>query len=95
MLLGSSTRIYPNTYTGSSAVARNILLLTTISLTNTSISNLLLVLSLLLTLLTILSNIGSLSNIALPEAFPITPLLRLEVALVFKRLGVLFSNPLN
>ena len=71
------------------------LLLTAISLTNTSISNLLLALSLLLTLLTILSSMGLLSNIALLEAFLITPLLRLEAALVLKRLGILFSNPLN
>ena len=88
-------RICPNIYTRSSVVARNMLLLTAISLTNTSISNLLLALLLLLMLLTILSSIGLLSNIALPEAFLITSLLRLEVALVFKRLGVLFSNPLN
>jgi len=74
---------------------QNVLLLTAISLTNTSISNLSSALLLLLTLLTILSNIGLLSNIALPEAFLITPLLQLEVALVFKHLGVLFSNPLN
>ena len=87
--------ISPNIYTRSSIIARNILLLTAISLTNTSISNLLLALLLLLTLLTILSNIGLLSNTALPEAFPITPLLRLEAALIFKRLGILFSNPLN
>ena len=36
-----------------------------------------------------------LPNIALPEAFLIMALLRLGLALVFKRLGVSFSNPLN
>jgi len=88
LLLGSSARIYPNIYTRSSIVAINVLLLT-------AISNLLLALLLLLILLTILSSIGLLSNIALPEAFLITPLLRLEAALVLERPGVLFSNPLN
>jgi hypothetical protein len=82
-------------YTRSSIVARNVLLLTAMSLTNTSISNSLSALLPLLMLLTILSNIGLLSNTALPEAFLITPLLRLEVALVFNYLGVSFSNPLK
>ena len=71
------------------------LLLTAMSLTNTSTSNLLLALLLLLILLTILSSMGLLSNVALLEAFLIMSLLWLEVALVFKCPGVLFSNPLN
>ena len=47
------------------------------------------------TLATILSNTELLPNIALLKAFLIIALLRLGLALVFKYLGVLFSNLLN